>query len=667
MELDLHPARRKSPQPRGNPKVITPKEDMTLENSAAFHVTPGLPWQVRAVQLDLARQMETVAYIRHFIDFSAAHGYNMLVLYLEGVVSTPAFHLRPAQASYTLEQMDEVVQYARGAGINVVPAINTLGHAELFFAEPGLRHLAEERDGQTRFGGDGMSTFCPSLPETYAFLEQYLSELAQVFTGPHLHIGCDEAWNMGFCRLCAARRQRDGLASLFTEHLRRMKEIGGKLGKRLWIWDDMYELFPDALEQMPRDIVMTHWQYDPVIEPEGIQAHFRNRWRRDWLAEYARLGIDAVICPSTSLANVETFTDYGRRHPLLGGLLTQWGDTATLGTELAPLIAYTGRLWSGKEYAPERIWAESISALQPEAPEALSSIIRTLYSMPGRFPAARVQTYLAGPLSENERQGKETARLALAAVRQVRREMPAQAAVELLDELETLARLYLLSGELRELLPRIYDPRRPDGDLPRLQQMADACRKEFAALQTRLETFYARRRAGLSLPSHSVLARVASGLQPAWERLARPVRDDDWWLVLRLFLPDAFGAPRLRASVIIDGEAQTLLEGSYKANYQLTDCYYTVQVPFSSARPPEAVRLEVWGHGGQGITYLEAQNRTLALHPQQANVLSGVIEHPEAVLSDDSLDAYLGYRSIAAMMDNPALLDDHAVLEVTLG
>ena len=37
--------------------------------------------KIRAVQLDLARQPETMAYIRDFIAFAADFGFNTLVLY----------------------------------------------------------------------------------------------------------------------------------------------------------------------------------------------------------------------------------------------------------------------------------------------------------------------------------------------------------------------------------------------------------------------------------------------------------------------------------------------------------------------------------------------------------------------------------------------------------
>ena len=63
----------------------------------------------RSVQLDLARQMETISFIKEFIDFAADNGYNSVFLYLEGRIRTKSFPYPKDSDCYTLEQMKEVV------------------------------------------------------------------------------------------------------------------------------------------------------------------------------------------------------------------------------------------------------------------------------------------------------------------------------------------------------------------------------------------------------------------------------------------------------------------------------------------------------------------------------------------------------------------------------
>jgi len=64
-------------------------------------LTPPPPFTFRGVQLDLARQMETIGFIHNFIDFITLSGYNTLVLYLEGLVRTASFPYPPDGSCYT--------------------------------------------------------------------------------------------------------------------------------------------------------------------------------------------------------------------------------------------------------------------------------------------------------------------------------------------------------------------------------------------------------------------------------------------------------------------------------------------------------------------------------------------------------------------------------------
>jgi len=137
----------------------------------------GWPWPLRAIQLDVARHLESVTYIRRFTDDAARLGFNTLVLYLEGRVRTPTFPFRPKDASYSLEDMAAVVGHARKAGLEVVPVVSTLGHAEQFLTCRELTHLAEERDGRGRFRNPTPFVFCLSKEETYAFFVAYFCEL----------------------------------------------------------------------------------------------------------------------------------------------------------------------------------------------------------------------------------------------------------------------------------------------------------------------------------------------------------------------------------------------------------------------------------------------------------------------------------------------------------
>ncbi|MDD5708577.1 MAG: family 20 glycosylhydrolase, partial [Kiritimatiellae bacterium] len=356
------------------------------------------PWKIRAVQLDLARQMETVDFVLRYTDAIAQAGFNTLVLYLEGRIRTPGFPYRPAAESYTPAQMTKVVEHAATRGIEVVPAVSVLGHAEQFVTCPEMREYSEERDGRTRFGNpDAVHTFCLSQTATRAFLEGYLAEIAAIFPARHLHLGCDEAWNYGFCRVCEARRREIGFGGLFTEFITWAAGVSRRLGKRMWMWDDLYEFFPEELDRAPRDVVMCHWNYDGCIHPEGSQAHFRNRYRRDWLGDYARLGLDALVCPWSGESNVRSLTEYARRYPVLGGLATQWEMSNVFHGTSYPSIMGIGKLWNSPAYEPYAgHFQAGLKAALPEADEDQLDAVRLLTMAGGYGATSSASDYLEG-------------------------------------------------------------------------------------------------------------------------------------------------------------------------------------------------------------------------------------------------------------------------------
>lgn len=631
------------------------------------------PWRLRAVQLDLARQMETVDFVCGYAARAATWGFNTLVLYLEGRVRTPAFPHRPPEHSYSPDDMRRVVSHAARAGVDVVPVVSVLGHAEQFLACDAIAHLAEERDGGSRWGGRGRSTFCPSLPATWEFLEAYLAELAAIFPSPHLHLGCDEDWNLGFCPLCRERWQRDGLDRLFTEHVLHAHAVARRLGKRLWIWDDMFEFWPAQLERLPRDTVLCHWNYDAPIEPEGCRAHFRNRYRRNWLADYERLGFDTLICPAAygtvGFGNTAAFTEYARRHRVLGGLLTQWEMSAAFHEDLAPLVAAAGHLWTHLDDSPADAMAHGLRTALPGATDPVRAAVDALLRATGGPLRPAVQPYLLGPLQPGEMAQRDLLQTGLCLLDTARAAAGPLACDDILDEVCVRARLGLVGWALREIVPALYDPRRTAADTPPLRRGLARCRAELVALLPLRREQHARRRPGCHPADGAAawLTRLVAFLDQLEARLAAPAAADEWRLVLRLCLPDEHGSPRLRVTVpAADGERE-LLAGCCKPSPAAGAGLFTVTANARLAAPPKCLRLEFWGHGGQGLAYVELQNAGGNRYPRRLLAVVGRVHHPEAVLRDDAIFAWCGFDDIQAAILQPALAVERATLELELG
>ena len=76
-------------------------------------------FEIRAVQMDLARQMESVDFICNFIDFIAENNFNTLFLYLEWRVRTKTVDLGKNNG-YSPAEIKKIVKYAETRGIDVI-------------------------------------------------------------------------------------------------------------------------------------------------------------------------------------------------------------------------------------------------------------------------------------------------------------------------------------------------------------------------------------------------------------------------------------------------------------------------------------------------------------------------------------------------------------------
>lgn len=634
----------------------------------------GLPWTFRGIQMDLARHMETVDNIRHHADEAARHGFNTLVLYLEGRVRTESFPYRPAADSYSLEDMEQVVRHANGLGMDVIPVVSTLGHCEQFLACPPLRSMSETRDGRARFGtpSGGGHVICPSQDATYEFFGRYLGELSQVFTGPNLHVGLDEAWDLGYCGLCRERWERNGLASLFMDHLKRMHGLLQRLHKRLWMWDDFFELFPSQVESIPKDVVLCHWSYDDLIDPAGIRAHFVNQARADWLARYERLGLDAVVCPwDRNPKNIEAITDYARRHRVLGGLLTEWEGSPRFHAGQPVIASFTGALWSDRAYEPEAAWGAAMRRVLPGAPRAMQDAIRDWLRVVRQPSLGKLQSFLGGQPVREEVLARTVSRMTREAILGGRDKIR-PAARPVLGTVEWNVDADCLMGDMRELAVAALHPRRPEADVPALRKRLAVWLRAYRALLRRRPAVFACPPAYAHADdsrAEKSWQRLPDELRPVWTALERTPGRRDWLLILRLFLQDYYGAPGMRVTLLSKGRRQVVVEGSLKPAALAagrTGGHYDLYVPFTCSGTPEGVELEAWGYGGQGVAFLELQNPTVTLKPAGIRRVEGPVSAPDALLKDDSRVAMLGHADILSQIHLPQLAEQRAVIELVM-
>lgn len=301
---------------------------------------------VIGIQLDLGRQKESIEFIDSFIDFIDACGYNTLYLHLESGIRTGNFQFADPDKSYSKDEIKHIVAYSAMHGVTAVPVIATLGHAEHFVKHAELAHLSEQR---TEPASVRRTEFCPSLPETYEFLFEFIRETTNLFAGDTIHVGCDEVFNLGSCPACNSRLENgETLADLFLAHLDKLhKFVTGELGKKMIIWDDMADFLPEIISRIPQDIGMIFWEYDTVVNSKA--SKFGNRKNIDIFRLYEQNGIRNYFAAprEIQLSNIASMTRYAARYRPAGMYLTLWEHGTDFMYRYYPQIAYAGRLWRG--------------------------------------------------------------------------------------------------------------------------------------------------------------------------------------------------------------------------------------------------------------------------------------------------------------------------------
>jgi len=179
---------------------------------------------------------------------------------------------------YTQDDVKEIVEYAAKRHITVVPEIELPGHAlAAIAAYPELGCTGEQFDPWWHWGVSE-HIFCGGNDKVIKFLEDVLDEVCELFPGPIVHIGGDEApkkmWKT--CPKCQARIKElglngeEGLQGWMTDHF--TKYLAAK-GKRAVGWDEVLDGDPG------KETIIMSWR-----GPQGgINAAAR--------------GNDAVMCP----------------------------------------------------------------------------------------------------------------------------------------------------------------------------------------------------------------------------------------------------------------------------------------------------------------------------------------------------------------------------------
>ncbi len=615
--------------------------------------------KIRAVQLDLARQMETIVFIKQFVDFIAEHHFNTLVLYLEARIKTDSFPFPSEEDAYTKDEIREIVNYCTKKRIDVIPVVATLGHAELFLQYKEMEKLAELREGIKGRFSEFKNMFCPSLPETYQFLEEYLSDVASLFPSEFFHIGCDESWDIGFCSIC--KKAAGGENALFKQHILKVYDIvKNRLGKRVMMWDDLFEIYEDVLQDIPRDIVMCSWHYDLIDEtPVG---HFNNSLKEDPLALYDSLGFDSLFCSrANSIRNIETFTEYANSRKTLGGLATTWEKSTSFLYINFPTIAFAGHLWNGEENAENDLFNSVMKKIFHGCSDNYAAAYKTLHDIGLPNIHRNLIQYLPETLTHKEFIEHKLFRY-LQRELENRPENLTDITSSICEDLHINLLIKELGLSLKNIVPQFYSPLFYENRLNLQKRLKKSIQfaKEIKLLRKKQWE-----KSRPNLPSLQ-LDRVWDSIINSLDKLLYREEVPDM-LNIDFFLPEAYSAQSSKISILYtDGCIDTIVSGVLKPN-DLSSTYFSRFFEIeTNGKQPDSIIVESYGFGGIGFTYMNIKVKEKEYIPETITSTEGIVEHPARLLTNDQQWCYLGEKDTLLAVKRRSMSEQTHKIQIKL-
>jgi hexosaminidase len=166
------------------------KDDEVSLTGIRIEDAPRMRW--RGLLLDSARNYQSVEFIKHFIDTMAIHKLNLLHwrlvddnawrLEIRRFPKLTAARSNQPSNSYSQSEVREIVEHAAQRNVTIVPGLEMPGQASAaLLAYPQLGVAASTTSGvDNLYGIDEL---------TFSFFDGVLTEMAELFPGPFVHIG----------------------------------------------------------------------------------------------------------------------------------------------------------------------------------------------------------------------------------------------------------------------------------------------------------------------------------------------------------------------------------------------------------------------------------------------------------------------------------------------
>ena len=290
-------------------------------------------FSVVAYHVDLRVQIMPMTTLKALAKEISALGFNTLIMEWEATYPYKQHSIISNRYAYSREELTEFINYSEGLGLDVIPLQQSLGHAEYI--------LMHERYAYLRADKRNLSQIDPTrLDAAREFFTELYSDMLSTHQSQYVHIGGDETRILD-CKRCQEKWGDDGeelgKSKLYVEYMTMIAEIVIAQGKTPLLWADMILAHPDAIADMPKNVIYIDWNYGWKFDRfgENPRTLIKKYGLKFWGAPSIRSSPDDYHVTSWSkhMNNQAVYVSYARESGFEGMVLTSWSTSGQYGYE----------------------------------------------------------------------------------------------------------------------------------------------------------------------------------------------------------------------------------------------------------------------------------------------------------------------------------------------
>lgn len=304
-------------------------------NEVEIEDYPAIPY--RGVMMDFSHGgLLTEEEIKNQIDFLSRWKLNQYYFYNEVSIEMKGYPLINYNACYSQETVKRVVAYGREKHIDVIPFVNFYGHLH------ELIRLEKYSDmGIGRYGHD----LDPRNPGVQVLLKDWISQYAEIFPSPFIHVGFDETWET---ERLTIEDSSINPRQLYLDQLNFVTKTLQDHDKTVMVWTDISRNYPDIIGEFPEGLIPVLWEYSE--KPGSVDKWVKPVLKKN-LSFFVQSAVDSWgnVYPASeyTMNNIDVCLKACRDHKAAGYITSVWTDA------VQPLLRNT---WLFMAYGSAGAW-----------------------------------------------------------------------------------------------------------------------------------------------------------------------------------------------------------------------------------------------------------------------------------------------------------------------